>query len=895
MAKKDNKNNQEPQRYGDPLGIPELVKANKLAEDFNLSQQETVKILEDVKNGIIKTNRELDERILKADAERQKALVQKKIDEERLSIQSDLTKTLSIQKQRTKDLVDDFASMSDLSEKQAKAKLEEIQAQRKDLKERMAGRNLTEDQQKIYHDILKNLEEQEGVLTNLSKLQGNKQAQALAGAFEQANDAADEMQKSVDSFFDAIPGGGMLSKVFGADKFADQVKGQVAASFSAMNQQIAAGGSLMGALKTGMAGFNKIVLANPLLLLVAAGAALYKILSKNEEAAQQMADATGQSFVQSKNLVESMRMRQTIYNEELATTKEILAVQTETISKFGAAGELSAEVASNVAETGMAFGYGAQEAGKVQTALMGLGASGEAAAKAQEKLAADAFKAGVNVSAVMKDISENSKKAQRYMGGNLEAITDAAVEAAKLGLSLGDLAGMADGLLDIEGSITAQYEFQAMTGKQINIDKARQLALEGDLEGMAKAISEEAGTLAEFNEMNVFQKEKMAKAFGMEVDQMADMLAMEDARLKHGKTNADLAAELGISAEKMANMSDEQLKAEMARAQSSQNLSKMMSDIGDTLMSIILPVAEAFGQVLTVIMGVVKYLLYPFRMIANWLGQAGVAGNVVLGVLKGMAAAYLTYIAYQKISGMLRARRQKKEDAMKKAAVEKAEIEAKYNAIVVQGNDATKTAVTQAQEVTEQKQAQADLEEKITEEKQEQNDLTKEQIKQADKQKKGLMGRMKDKAGGLLGKGKGLLKKGYDKIGGMKGVMGGAALLGGGYAAYQSMGGAGGGGEEVPPEQQTKWGMPSFDTGGTVASTGVAKVHAGEQITPASKVPGSEPKGDDSGGGGMSIDYDKLGAAVAMALAQNPPVVHLDGKKMSNEMAGEQSYNRGVY
>ena len=75
-----------------------------------------------------------------------------------------------------------------------------------------------------------------------------------------------------------------------------------------------------------------------------------------------------------------------------------------------------------------------------------------------------------------------------------QQIATAAIEAAKLGINLGDLTGIADGLLNIEDSLASQFEFQAMTGKQINLDKARELALAGDLAGMAKEISKEAGT-----------------------------------------------------------------------------------------------------------------------------------------------------------------------------------------------------------------------------------------------------------------------------------------------------------------------------------------------------------------------------------------------------------------
>ena len=50
----------------------------------------------------------------------------------------------------------------------------------------------------------------------------------------------------------------------------------------------------------------------------------------------------------------------------------------------------------------------------------------------------------------------------------------------------------------------------------------------------------------------------------------------------------------------------------------------------------------------------------------------------------------------------------------------------------------------------------------------------------------------------------------------------------------------------------------------------------------------------DGGGGGAAIDYEKLGAAVASAIAANPPQVNMDGKKVSQSVSANQSYDRGV-
>ena len=57
-----------------------------------------------------------------------------------------------------------------------------------------------------------------------------------------------------------------------------------------------------------------------------------------------------------------------------------------------------------------------------------------------------------------------------------------------MGISIADMAKTAETLLDFESSIGAQFEFQALTGKEINLDLARNLAYQGDIAGATKEV-----------------------------------------------------------------------------------------------------------------------------------------------------------------------------------------------------------------------------------------------------------------------------------------------------------------------------------------------------------------------------------------------------------------------
>ena len=91
-----------------------------------------------------------------------------------------------------------------------------------------------------------------------------------------------------------------------------------------------------------------------------------------------------------------------------------------------------------------------------------------------------------------------------------------------------DMTGMADNLLDFENSIQSQMEASVLLGRQLNFDKARQLALEGDLKGAADEVLKQVGTASDFNKLNIIQKKAVAKAAGLEVGQLEQALIRKE-------------------------------------------------------------------------------------------------------------------------------------------------------------------------------------------------------------------------------------------------------------------------------------------------------------------------------------------------------------------------------
>jgi len=111
----------------------------------------------------------------------------------------------------------------------------------------------------------------------------------------------------------------------------------------------------------------------------------------------------------------------------------------------------------------------------------------------------------------------------------------AVTQAQKLGMTLEQSKNSTRGLLDFESSISAELEAELLTGKDLNFERARSLALQGKSAEAAAEVRKQVGSYTEFQKMNVFQQEAIAKAAGMTSDELADSLRKEELLAKIAK------------------------------------------------------------------------------------------------------------------------------------------------------------------------------------------------------------------------------------------------------------------------------------------------------------------------------------------------------------------------
>ena len=195
---------------------------------------------------------------------------------------------------------------------------------------------------------------------------------------------------------------------------------------------------------------------------------------------------------------------------------------------------------------------------------------------------------------VLKEVANANGQLGAQYGFNNKALAEAVVTANKLGLSLKETQGIAKGLLNFETSLTNELEAELLTGKSINLERARSLALQGKSAEATEEIVKQMGSAADFAKLNVIQQESLAGAAGMTADQLADTLRNQETLNALGAKNIEQLAEAG-DLDKLRGTENGKLLLQQYQQQSAQEkladvmtkIQSVMANLADPLMGLI--------------------------------------------------------------------------------------------------------------------------------------------------------------------------------------------------------------------------------------------------------------------------------------------------------------------
>jgi hypothetical protein len=313
-----------------------------------------------------------------------------------------------------------------------------------------------------------------------------------------------------------------------------------------------------------------------------------------------IANNSGNIFVTTKGINESFNQINAALGTNGVLSADILVSQTELVKQAG----YSVEAATMLSKLSLATGKPTKD---IASNFLG-------SAKALNLVNGTA----INEKQLLEDISGLSKDTLATFASQPGKLAEAAFEARKLGLDLEKLKGTQSALLDIESSIAAEFEAEVLTGRQLNLEKARFFSLTNDYAGLAKELAAQDITRDSFSKMNVIQQEATAKALGMSASTMGGMLMDQEALTKltgiEGKDAKEkfnnLVKQVGMEEAKK-RIGDETLANQMASASTQDKFNASIEKLKEIFVSLVdplMPILEIFSTIFELVGGLVKLI-----------------------------------------------------------------------------------------------------------------------------------------------------------------------------------------------------------------------------------------------------------------------------------------------
>ena len=475
-----------------------------------------------------------------------------------------------------------------------------------------------------------------------------KQAEALAAELEVV---AEESKEIADNL--AVKGFNVTEDIIGAIPGLRQFKGTFTDAANSA-KAIAAGGG--NASKAFAAGAKSIASAAKSALPLLIFTQLVKAFTQLDESSGKIAKnlgisydqalalnkeftgiavTSGNIFVTTQNLGEAFVSINDALGTNSSLSEDLLITQTELVKQAG----YSVEAATQIAALSLATGQSSKD---ITTEFLGQ----VTLLNAQNNLA-------LNEKTLLESIAKTSKGTLATFSAQPKALAQAAFEAKKLGLELAQVEKIADGLLDIEQSLTSEFEAEVISGRQLNLERARYFALTNDLAGVAKELAAQDITRASFAKANRIEQDAIAASRGMSRDEMGEMLLEQEALTKltgiQGATAQErfnnLVKEVGLEEAKR-RIGDETLSNQLASVNTQEKFAQIVSKLQEVFVQVVtplMPLLSLAGKIIAFIAPILPTLTAlagfltgnPFLVVA---GGAAIYSQIQ-GVGDGMAPA----------------------------------------------------------------------------------------------------------------------------------------------------------------------------------------------------------------------------------------------------------------
>ena len=196
--------------------------------------------------------------------------------------------------------------------------------------------------------------------------------------------------------------------------------------------------------------------------------------------------------------------------------------------EFGSVKNISTELQVSTSLISTNMGISGDEAAKLIGSLSrSSGSSKEMALDMIKSVQATAKLRGVLPSKALKDLAGAAETFALYSKEGAQNLQKTSIYAAQVGVDLDTVTKAGASLLDFETSINAELELQSLTGRSINLERARQLALAEKDDEALQEVARQLGGIAGWESMKRWERQAAADLLGMEVNELQKIIKNE--------------------------------------------------------------------------------------------------------------------------------------------------------------------------------------------------------------------------------------------------------------------------------------------------------------------------------------------------------------------------------
>jgi hypothetical protein len=393
-------------------------------------------------------------------------------------------------------------------------------------------------------------------------------------------------------------------------------------------------------------------LTDPLVVFSAVAAGIVKSIKEVDKAAGDTARGMNMSYSEAVKFRGELKGAADASNSQYVTSKGLLETNLAINSALGTSVKLSDKNVQAFTELRVTAGLTNDELMGIQSLTITNGKSLEqntGEIMAQAKFTGLRNGVLLNEKDILKGIKDVSAATTLSLGKNPKLIAEAVSTAKSLGMEMSQIENISSNLLNFQSSIEDELSAELLTGKQLNLETARYAALTGDVATVASEVAAQVGSAAEFGNMNRIQQEAIAKSVGMNREELAKTLYLQE-QLK-GLSGDEAKAQEDLLNKRIEEVGLAQAQKEIAEG-GVEGL-KQQADLATQFNAIVEKLQENFVGVATAIMPFFDAVAGIFGFLSKIPGlfPAILTGLAAMKAISAVVAAKEFAVATSKIFG----------------------------------------------------------------------------------------------------------------------------------------------------------------------------------------------------------------------------------------------------